>query len=141
KVGKFSKVYHTTKDKDFKHDPNYTNSGQEWGRGLYTAPAEDVEYWHRALADKATGERHPYVRPMDISGAKLLHTKEMPDRRERAQAIMSHFGSGNEAREALKREEMEHVTGETYGMRPHEIAEQRVYAKIHGYDGFVAHDP
>lgn len=140
-AGKFTRVYHTTKDKDFKHDPNYTNSGQEWGRGLYTAPAEDVEYWHRALADKATGERHPYVRPMDISGAKLLHTKDIPDRGKRAKELIAHFGSGAKALEAMEREEKEHVTGETYGIRPHEIAEHRVYAKINGYDGFVAHDP
>lgn len=138
--GRFSKVYHTTKDKNFKHDPSYKNSGQEWGSGLYTAPAEDVEYWHKALADKVTGERHPYVMPLDISKARLLHVKDIPDRNGRAKALIAHFGSGNETLKALEKEEKEHVTGETYDKRPHEIAEYRVYAKINGYDGIVAHD-
>lgn len=140
-VGRFSNkqmVYHTTKDPNFKHDPAYRNSGQEWGAGLYTAPAEGVEYWNRALRDKTTGEGHPYVIPMDISEARLLHTYDMPDRATRARIIMKQFGS--DARDALRNEEMEFVNGETYDMRPHEIAENRLYAKIHGYDGIVAHD-
>lgn len=141
-LGKFSKVYHTTKDPNFKHDPNYRNSGQEWGSGLYTAPAKDVEYWNKALKDKTSGAGHPYVRPMDISSAKLLHVDEIAKVHpsDRAKAIMKQYGGGNEAREALMHEQREFVTGETYNKRPHEIAEYRLYAKMHGYDGLVAHD-
>lgn len=139
--GRFTKVYHITKDPNFRHDPNHNNSGQEWGRGLYTAPADDVEYWHRALQDKVTGERHPYVVPMDISEAKLIHAHDIPGDAERAEALIEHFGSGEKAIEALEKEEKENVTGETYGLRPHEIAEHRLYAKIKGYDGIIGYDP
>lgn len=138
--GRFTRVYHITSMKDFKHDPNYRNSGQEWGSGLYTTPAEGIEYWHKALQSKATGERHPYAVPLDISAANLIEVKDIPDRAGRAQAIMKKYGSGKAAIEALKKEEMEQVTGETYDMRPHEVAEYRVYAKANGFDGLIAHD-
>jgi hypothetical protein len=141
-IGEFTKVYHTTKDPNFRHDPSYKNSGQEWGSGLYTAPAKDIPYWHKALQDRVTGERHPYVIPMDISEAKLIHAHHIPsDEGERQEAILDHYGDGDDALQALEHEEKEHVTGETYGLRPHEIAEYRVYAKMKGYDGIIAHDP
>lgn len=136
----FPTVYHITDDPDIRFDPTYNPNGQEWGKGFYVTPAKDVSYWHRARQDFGTGQRRKYVRQLDISEARLIQPHEIPNDYERAQALIKHFGGSTKALEALEREEKENVTGETYNMRPHEIAEYRLYAKIHGYDGILAFD-
>jgi hypothetical protein len=136
---KITEVYHFTRDKDFKYDPNYKNTKQEMGAGLYTAPLDDAMYWHRALQDK-NGSRHKYAIPIDVSEAKLVHTDDIPyDLHELAKHLIKHYGSPKEALKHVDEEE-EGISGEIFGNDPSLIAQRRLYAKTKGYDGIIMHD-
>jgi hypothetical protein len=139
--GEFSKVYHLTSNPDFKFDATHSNRQQELGAGLYTSEAQDVEDWHRHLQNPETRERHKYVRPLDVSNAKILHDSNIPRGHELARHLISAYGSGAQAVEALKQEIKDYVGGDTFGEDPMHVAQKRLYAKSGGYDGIASHDP
>ncbi|MCL6442536.1 MAG: hypothetical protein K6T83_03595 [Alicyclobacillus sp.] len=130
-------VYHTTHDPNFRYDPNFKNRQQEMGRGLYTTPAEGMEYWHRAVRDPKTGERRKHIIPMDISEANIIHANDFPSDREMSQFLIEHYGDPQKARQAV---EAEKPDGDTFGVNPTQIAIRRAYAKAKGYHGIEMHD-
>lgn len=137
-IGRFTTVYHLTQDKDFKYDPNYANTKQEMGAGLYTTPLDDAMYWERALQDEK-GNRHPYAIPIDVSEAKLIHRSELPGDRDLAKHLIKHYGSPKEALKNVNAEEAT-IDGDLLGNDKSTIAQQRLYAKAKGYDGMIMSD-
>jgi hypothetical protein len=135
---RFKETYHITDDPNFKHDNSFENKQQEFGKGLYVSTSDHVLDWHRSMQDQKSGKRREYVVKLDTSKADIIPVSEIPQERELADTIIKHYGN---PKKALQMIEAEKPKGDTFGIDPFYIAQQRAWAKMKGLDGISSHDP